>query len=96
MVFRYDVFVVEDGDVSSYETVLDVSSAIDVGSFHDNAVLNLRVLYCACSSYLVIRVYVCIGGYLAVVLDYAWTPHLYLAVDFFSFSDSHIIRYRRS
>ena len=45
MAFGEVVFVVEDGDVSSYEAVGDVSSAVDVGSIHDDAVLYLGVLY---------------------------------------------------
>ena len=36
--------MVDDGDVSSYETICYVSSAVDVGTLHDDAVLNLRVL----------------------------------------------------
>jgi len=37
--------VVEDGDVSSDEAVDDVSSAVYVGSLHDDAVLYLPDLY---------------------------------------------------
>lgn len=43
MAFGEIVFVVEDGDVLTYEAVRDPSSAVYVGALHDDSVLYLGV-----------------------------------------------------
>ena len=39
------LFVAEDSDISPYETVGDVSPAVDVCAFHDDAILYLCFVY---------------------------------------------------
>ncbi len=45
MAFWDVLFIAQDLDVSPDEAVCDALSAVDVCSFHDDAVLDLRVHY---------------------------------------------------
>jgi len=43
LTFRQVLFIAEELDISSDEAVCDAPSTVDVGSFHDSAVLHLGV-----------------------------------------------------
>ena len=73
MVFWDVLFIAQDLDVSPDEAVCDALSAVDVGSFHDYAVLHLRVEDGGAVSDAGVGADVCLGADGAVFSYYRWS-----------------------
>ena len=74
--------------LSADEAVGYPFAAVDVGSVHDDGVLDLGVGYADVVSDAGVGAYVGVWAYLAVLADYDWSADRGSAVDYCAFADS--------
>ena len=83
--------MVEDGDVSAYEAVRDLSSAVYVVALHDDGVLYLGVPDGGVVSDARVGAYEGVGAYLAVWAYYGRAPDRGSVTYDGSSSDSYVV-----
>ena len=91
MAFGYVLGGVHDLDVLSYYAVGYPFAAVDVGSVHDDGVLDLGVGDADVVSDAGVGAYVGVWSYLAVLADYDWSAYCGSAVDYCAFADSDVV-----